>query len=421
MANTLLTTQKITNRALEIAMNTNAFIGAIDKQYDDSFGVAGAKIGSTLRIRLPNDYTVTSGPAASFQDTVERNTTLTLSQQKHVDVAFTSVDYTLSLDDFTEIVLAPMVNDLMGAVAGDVMSGAEAGTANFTANIDLAATNNVITPTAQTFLLAGAILDNNSSPRGGMGKRSIVLDPLTMARATASLTGLFNPQVKISDQYRKGLLTSDTLGFDFMVDQTVIKHTTGTATGTPAVTVGTVNGAGQATNNLTVNTLAGALNVGDIITIAGVYQANTITKTTVGVLRQFVVTANVAAGATSIPIYPAIIPPTTVSGTTYAVQYQTVMQSPANAATISLVTNSGSVYRKNLAFARDAITMGTADLVLPPRLDAARAASKVDGISLRFIKDWYNPQTDQMFSRLDILYGYTYVRPEWVVAIGDAL
>jgi hypothetical protein len=35
---------------------------------------------------------------------------------------------------------------------------------------------------------------------------------------------------------------------------------------------------------------------------------NRVTKQTTGTLRQFVVTADVATGATSIPIYPAIVP-----------------------------------------------------------------------------------------------------------------
>jgi hypothetical protein len=42
--------------------NSPGFIQRVNQQYDDQFGAQGAKIGDTLRIRLPNDYTVTRNP-----------------------------------------------------------------------------------------------------------------------------------------------------------------------------------------------------------------------------------------------------------------------------------------------------------------------------------------------------------------------
>ncbi len=72
MANTLLTINMITREAVRLWKNSNAFIQNVDMQYDSSFAVSGAKIGSSLRIRLPNDFTVTTGPALSVQDTAEQ-------------------------------------------------------------------------------------------------------------------------------------------------------------------------------------------------------------------------------------------------------------------------------------------------------------------------------------------------------------
>ena len=88
----LLTTLAITRLAVRLFKNSNAFIQNIDTQYDDQFAVTGAKIGQSLRIRLPNDYTVRTGPVAQIQDTAETNTTLTLATQKGVDVSFNSVE-----------------------------------------------------------------------------------------------------------------------------------------------------------------------------------------------------------------------------------------------------------------------------------------------------------------------------------------
>ena len=119
-------------------------------QYDESFAVGGAKIGDSLRIRLPNDFTVATGPALQVQDTAEQSTTLVLATQKHVDVNYSTMQRTMQLDDYSRRVLAPMVNNLTGAVAVDIMSGSEGGISNFVANQDV---NNVIlSPIASTYL-----------------------------------------------------------------------------------------------------------------------------------------------------------------------------------------------------------------------------------------------------------------------------
>jgi len=199
------------------------------------------------------------------------------------------------------------------------------------------------------------------------------------------------------------------LNFDWLMDQTVIKHTTGT------FTAGTVNGADQTGTTLTVNAITGTLNVGDIITIEGVYAVNRITKSTTGMLRQFAVTSNVLSGATSIPIYPAIVP--AVGGV--QVQYQTVDESPADGAALALVSQPSEIYRKNIAYAPDAVTMATADLELPRGVHEA-ARESFDGVSMRMISD-YVVQTDQMITRLDILYGYLWVRPEWASVVADSI
>ena len=405
MANQLLTLGMLTREAIRLWKNSNAFIQNVDMQYDDSFAVSGAKIGSSLRIRLPNDFTVTTGPALSVQDTAEQSATLVLATQKHVDISFSLVDRTLSLDDFSRRILAPMVNNLAGEVARDVMSGAEGGVCNFAANQDGA--GNILSPIISTVLNAGANLDLNSAP---IANRNIVNNPVSDARMVAAAAGLFNPTAEISRQYTTGRMR-EALGFNWMKDQTAIAHTTGSLAQGSA----TVNGAGQTGLNLAVNALAGSLNIGDIVTIAGVFQVNRITKQSTGKLREFVVTANVAAGATVVPIYPAIIP--SVGGQT--VQYQTVTSAPANGAALNQSSAVGAsvTYRKNLAFAPEAVTMAVADLEMPQGVHEVERVT-YDGISMRMLSD-YMPGTDQMITRLDVLYGYLWIRPEWAVVVAD--
>lgn len=411
MANSLLTINMITREAVRLWRNSNAFLQHIDTQYDDNFAKVGAKIGTTLRIRLPNDYTVRTGPAASVQDTQEQSTTLVLATQKGVDVSFSTADRTMSLDDYSRRILAPMVNNLAGSVAVDVMSGVEGGVCNYVANTDTS--GNVIAPTSTTWLNAGAKLDNVPTP---MGNWQAILDPNTMADTVSSLTGLFNPQRVISDQYRTGMMSKDTLRFDWYSDQTVLKHTTATYTVISGTnTAATISGASQTGLSLTTSAITGGLAAGDIITVEGVNQVNRITKQSTSTRMQFVVTSAVATGGTSIPIYPALIPASGGSD----VQYQTVDASPANGADVDVVTLPSEVYRKNITFAPEAVTMATADLEMPRGVHEA-AREQFDGISMRMITD-YNVQTDQMITRLDILYGYLWVRPEWACVVANAV
>jgi hypothetical protein len=408
-------------------VNSNALLANVDRQYDGSFGKAGEKIGSQLRIRLPNDYVAVKGPAASIQDTTEQQTVLTLATQSHVDVSFSEADMLLSVDDFREIILKPMMNTLAGQVAVDVMNVFEYGyiplpvvngsnpiaapltaTTGGVCNIAPQYLSDGVTltnPTSGTMLDARAILANNSAPGGN---RKLVFDPRTNARIVNSLTGLLNPAKNISKQFESGEIQTG-LGYQSIFeDQTTIKHTTGT------FSAGTVNGAGQTGNSVAVNAITGTLNVGDIITFAGVNAVNRVTKQTTGELRQFVVTAPVASGATSIPIYPAIVPP--VNGN--AVQYQTVTASPANSAAITMIIAPSTTYRKNVAYAPEAITMVSGDLPLPKNVDAARA--KYQNVSMRMATQW-QVGTDQEVTRIDTLYGALLTRPEWATIVPDTI
>lgn len=393
----------ITREAIELFVNSNAFIKNIDRQFDDEFGRSGAKIGSQLRIRLPNDFIVTSGPGVSVQDTSEQQTVLTMSTQQHVDVSFSQADLLLSLDDFAERILLPMMNNLAGSVAATIMTNTEGAIAGIQANLDGA--GNIQTPNAGTYLQARARLNDNSAP---MPARKVINDPWTEARVVQSLTGLLNPGSAISEQYYEGVMYR-ALGFTWFMDQTVIKHTAG------SFTAGTVNGANQTGPTLITNAITGSLNAGDIVTIASVNAVNRVTKQTTGMLRQFVVTSNAVSGATSLSLYPSIIP---ASGGN-AVQYQTVTVSPAANAAISLYTLASVTFRRNFAYAPQMITMATGDLPIPANLQQS-ARHRYDNVSMRSLTQ-YQIGTDQEITRLDVLFGSLNPRPEWGVIVADAI
>jgi hypothetical protein len=369
---------------------------------DNQYAVEGAKIGSQLRIRLPVDYTVGTGSAISFQDTAENFTTLTMATQNNVGISFSQIQQLLQVDDYTERYLAPAVNALAGKVAVGIMAGAEGGVCNY---VDNEASGAIISPSNTTILTANAILATQSAPE--MNHR-LVVNPFTDSRTAGALGGLFNPATEISEQYRSGSM-KNALGFDWMKDQTVIMHTSG------SFSAGTVSGAGQTGTTLVTNAITGTLKKGDIITIANVLGVNRIEKQSYGQVRQFVVLADVPTNGTSISIYPALIPagPGGVD-----VQYQTVDTSPANSAAISLASPASTTYRKNIAFVPDAVTMATADLEIPPNVESAR--HELDGISMLMVRQ-YIIGTGQTGTRLDVVWGALWVRPEWAVVIADVI
>lgn len=403
--NSLLTPSMITREALRIFKNTNLFLRNIDTQYDDSFARSGAKIGDTLRIRLPNDYIVRNGKVASPQNTNERQVPLSVATQKGVDIAFSSAERSLSLDDYSNRIILPAMNSLAGQIAVDVMSSVEsASNLSFKGRNTANSTGTIATPDSAAWLDAGALLDMTSTPRvNSKGMRKAILDPRTQARTVDSMSGLFNNAQKISDQYKTGEMGVNTLGLDWGMDQTVIQHTNGT------YTAGAVAGAGQTGSSLTVAAITGTFKKGDIIVIAGVFGVNPVTKQSTGELRQFAITADVSNGATTLPIYPAITPGN--------VAYGTVTASPGAGALITLVGGAGTTFRKNFILDPMAITMATADLELPRGVHEAYRET-YDGVSMRMITA-YDVVNDDFITRLDVLYGYAAVRPEWICGVAD--
>jgi hypothetical protein len=398
--NNLLTVSMITRKAVMIFTNTNALLKRINRQYDNQYANEGEKIGSVLRIRLPNDYTVSTGPAFQPQDTAETQVLLTMATQNHVDVSFTSADLLLSLDDFAERILLPAMNNLAGKISVLLMQQVGEAVSNLVANLD--ANNNIIAPTQRTFLRARASLYNSSAPDV---KHDTILSPDSMADTVAGLAGLLNPQVAITRQYMNGTMY-DALGSLWAEDQSIINHTTG------SFTAATINGAGQTGTVLNTNAQTGNLNVGDIITIAGVNGVNYVQKAPTGKLRQLVITVQTIGGtSTTINVFPAIIPqgPGGVD-----VQYETVVNSPADGAAISLVLNPNSTYSSNLRYAPEAFTMATGDLPMPNDVKTARHV--YDNVSMRYVQQ-YIIGSDQSGRRMDVLWGAIATRPQWAVKI----
>jgi hypothetical protein len=382
--------------------NSLTFTKQVNREYDDKFAVSGAKIGATLNIRVPADYSVSSGPNLSVQNFTETQVPLVINQQKHVDVSFSSQELTLSMQDFSDRVLAPQIVQLANQIDQD-------GLAQYVNVYNSVGTPGTANNTLAPFLAAGVALDNTSTPRD-ITKRNIVLSPQGQADAVAGFQTYFNDQDTIGKQYQNGTM-GRAVGFKWSMDQNVSSQTVGPLGGAPVVNGAAQTGASLVTNGWTA-AAAVRLNAGDIFTIAGVFGVNPRSKFSTGKLQQFVVTAQTSsdgAGNATIPISPAIV----TAGAT-----QNVTNSPANSAALTVVGAANSITPQGLAFHRDAFTLACVDLEDVSKYGAwgARVSDKQLGISMRIARQ-YAIGSDTVPCRIDVLYGWLATRPQMACRI----
>ena len=393
MSNSILTIDMITRKALEILENNLVLTRNVNRQYDDSFAVEGAKIGSTLRIRLPDRALVTDGAALQVQDDNEQFTTLTVASQKHIGVNFTSAELTMQLDDFADRVLKPRISQLASSIDADV------------ANAYKAIGNTVGTPgttpaTSLVLLQAQQKLNENAAV---MSPRYATVNPAANAGLVEGMKGLFNPTDTISKQFKNGMMGTGVLGFDEInMSQSIKQHTTGNW-GTSITVTNTVSTQGQSTLGISFTGSSRTWTVGDVFTVAGVYAVNPQTRESTGSLQQFVVTAAATGSSTAtLSISPSIY--------TSENALATVDSFPQASAVVTMVGSANTQYPQNLVYHKDAITFATADLLLPSGVDmAARAVH--NGISLRVIRQ-YDINNDRLPCRIDVLYGFSTIRPQ---------
>ena len=394
MANSLLTIDMITRKSLEILENNLVVTRNVNRQYDNSFAVEGAKIGSTLRIRLPDRALVTDGAALQVQDDNEQYTTLAVASQKHIGLNFTSAELTMQLDDFADRVLKPRISQLAASVDADVASA-------YKSIYNSVGTPGTTPSTSLVLLQAQQKLNELATP---MSPRYATVNPAANSGLVEGMKGFFNPTGTISRQFKTGMMGEGVLGYDEVnMSQSIGVHTTGNFPASPIVAT-TVSTQGQATLDISFTSGTKTVLKGDVFTIAGVYSVNPQTRQSTGSLQQFVVTADasVTSGTTmTLSISPAL----------YTAVHALATIDAFPVATTGTITFNGSAstgYPQNLVYHKDAITMATADLLLPQGVDMA-SRQVHNGISLRVVRQ-YDINNDRMPCRVDVLYGYGVIR-----------
>jgi len=406
MANTtLVTIDMVTREALRIAHEKCSFIGTVDKQYDEAYAKTGAKIGSVLRVRRPNQYVRTTGSRVmDVQDQVETTSTITLATQDHVDMRFNSAELALSIDEISKRYIEPAMAVLVSGIESDFIAASSRATANIAGTAGTAIASLAAVGTAR------ARLNQNLAPKDG--NRCVQMDSVTMGGMVDGLKGLFQDSTQIKEQYREGMIGRTGMADFYENDRMwTMANSAGTATGVSANFTPS-NGL----TTLTYGTSTTAFAVGQVLTCLGVFACHPETKASLGYLQPFVVTA--VGSATTSTVSPAI----QISGPRQNVCSATGAQLPQTAiTTASAVVAAGAAstnYMQGLMYHKEAFQFVSADLPLMD--DAAKCVRRSqDGLSLR-VWQASDIRNDELLMRIDMLYGFAALRPEWACRLYGA-
>lgn len=407
MANTLKFIDLVAREALAIAHEKAAFIGTVDRQYDDSFGKNGAKIGNTLRVRNPNKYTRRTGSRVmNIQDTVEATQTITMATQDGVDMQFNSAELALDTEDkeavaaFSKRYIEPAASVLLSGIESDFLAFATKATYQCAGTAGTALTDLAVPGTAR------AKLNQMLAPKDN--QRNVMLDSVTMGQLVNGSAAYFNPGAAIAEQYKEGFIARRAMA-DFYENERVWSLTNGSD-----VTINTdanalvVDGTGA----LDFHTLtASQVAIGAVFTIAGCYACHPENKALLpGGLQQFTLVSGGGTGAGASTVSPTINL-TGPSQNVCSVTGSQLAASDFNAKTLTFVGLASTSYSQGLMYHHDAFQFITADL---PQLAGGIECSRrmQDGISLR-VSMGGDIINDRMLVRLDILYGFAALRPEW--------
>lgn len=393
--NTLLTPTIITREALRILHANLNFISNVDKQYDPQFANSGAspsgKIGPSLTIRMPNQYTVRTGAVLQVQDTVETSQVLTISTQKGVDTIFSSQDLTLTIDEFSKRYLQPAMAVLATNIEADALSMIK--------DVYNAVDDNAATLSYKDIANGRKLLNQYLAPPT---ERCGIMTSGHVVSFLDAIKGFFNPQESVSRPYLTGKI-GKVNGIDTYENTVLNPFQSGTALATTGYTATLTSGSATVSITGTTTTFLR----GDIVSFAGVDAVDPETKADRGFVQQFVVTADSGASPTSITVSPTPV----LTGAT-----QNVSSLGSSPAVSKIGGGASALYSQSLLFHPEAFTFVTADLIDVSKFGAWGARQVMDGISMRIARQ-YDITNDNVPCRIDVLYGYKTLRPQLAVRV----
>lgn len=416
MSNTLSVIDMVAREAQRVAHEKLKFLGTIRRDYDDSYAKSGAKIGDSLRIRNPNQYTRRQGSRImNAQDTKETTQTITASTQDGVDIKFNSAELSLSIDRLSELYIEPAVSVLASGIEGDVLT-------------DVSKKVYQLTGTAGTTVGTSGDISAITSARAKLNQqlapsdnRYVQFDSVTMGSIVNGNKSLFHDGAQVKEAFREGFYSRNAMA-DWYENEKTYTHTNGSDADVAwAVDDVTRLAAADADVNTPITVLnfdamgTAAPSVGTVFTIAGLYDCHPETKQKYSHLKQLTVTAvgTVASNQTDITFDPPIY----VAGARQNAWTATGAAAELEDDVTVMFGSASGVYRQNLMYHKEAFAFVTADL--PIMDDAHKCVRRVqDGLSMR-VWQGSDIRNDELLIRIDILYGWKALRPEWACRISN--
>lgn len=401
MPNQFITTQLVSNTALAMFANNAPFVMTGSRIYQDDFQNSGYKIGDTLQVRRQNNFVVGDGSTAVPQNIIETVENIVVAHQYHALIAYTVQDLTLRIEDFSREFIQPAIQNIISQMERDICSAAEQDLYFFTGTAG--------TPinSFQTVDLAGAKLLEQ-----GVNISSDAYLAMTVRDGSSLKSALLN---NFTPVFNEDIVRQSAIGhlsyFDIFQSQNIVRHIAGAGPLLHSGDALIVNGAVSSGNTIVLSgataTVTNYFLPGDVISIAGAFSTNPLSRASTGQNVQFVITApanSSGGGAVTITVAPVII-------TDSSSPLKNVSNAIPDAAVVTMVPS----YNVNVAYPARGL-----DIVCPPlyKLQVPYASVAIDpetGLSLA-VTQTGDILGYQNFMRLDILCGFKW-HPQYAVKL----
>lgn len=378
----------------------------IGNQVHTDYSKEFAMVGDTINVRRPTSYLGQQDnlDVSSYtEDITQGKTTISMDKTLSIKVDIGALDATLSFDRVSEDVIKPAVIKMK-----DYVETSLAGLYNEVYHFG--GTPGTVPSTFLSLGSNGAKLTDGAVPNSGRVGLHSTDASLQLANGLKDVY----VQDKAKTAFEEARIGRYG-GFDNYEFVHAPTHTVGDHGGTPLV-----NGADQnvtyaaskdtgtqslVTNGWTNNT-TGILKKGDVITIAGVFAVNPVSKESTGRLQDFVVMADADSGASTGPATLTISPAIITSGA-----YQTVSAAPADDAVITVKTGTaGESYKQSLLMHPKAMALVTRPLKIASGAGVKTSTKTGNKVTIS-CTEWVDGNTLAHNMRFDILFGVKMLDP----------
>lgn len=416
MANALLSPKVYANTFLKLMKNNLVAARVVSGEFKNivvkPISNTGQRNGTTVYVKRPPEFTVRDGAVASVQDVVEGEVALTIDKQKGIDVEFTSMEETLTVD---ALLKSKIMNAAATRLANQIDVDIHAETKKFYSWVG--------TP-GQTI---NSYSDLSKAPERAdlqaieTDGRVGFLHPQDAWAMLGSLSGLQTEKIAADALTRAKLPILGNV--DWYSTQNAATVTTGTRDGNAAVDGANQNVTyasvkdGNWEQTLSIDNVGNAKTVaaGEVFTIANIYAVNPITKERLDYLQQFTVITGGTSVATGTGdnqnLTITITPPIISSGAFQTVSCAgTSSTAPDDDAAIQWMGSDtesdtdATTYRFGTLFRPEAIALVSAKLIMPYTGEADYSTDPDTGLTVRYWRS-SDSTNDTHMHRFDVVYG----------------